>query len=237
MDNLNVKVDVQGNELIIREGTALAQKEPNKVLFSGDINTISAYISKRNNGHSTQQIDQTKMIVEVDKKALSITLNLDPENPYGATIIGKLEMSDEIKPFCINQPTTFGREQLVKLLRFNKMWFADKDKFDGILEAYRVFSASVATDISASSDNRGNKAANFAKQVKSSLPDEFILDIPIFKGQVPQSFRVEICLDATDGGAKFWFESVELNDIMTSQVDSIFSKQLELCNDFVVINK
>ncbi|HUS00599.1 MAG TPA: hypothetical protein VMY77_02670, partial [Chitinophagaceae bacterium] len=61
--------------------------------------------------------------------------------------------------------------------------------------------------------------------------------IPIFKGFDPVRFRVEVCLDVTEGSARFWFESVELHEIMIKQVDEIFDEELKSCEGFVIVNK
>jgi hypothetical protein len=63
------------------------------------------------------------------------------------------------------------------------------------------------------------------------------MNLPIFKGQDPKRFMVEICLDVTDAAASFWFESVELSDLTELDGELILKEELESCADYVVIWK
>lgn len=235
MEKLNVSVT--GETLTVLEGKALQQMPPEKILITGDIKSVSNFLTiRKKKGTGTQNIDDSKAIVLVDKKALTIQLLIDPENHYGASITGKLEKSDEIQPFHINQNKTFTKEELVKLIKFNKIYFDAPTKHAEILLAFQKVSSTVNIKANESSDDRGNKERAYVKEVTSSAPTEFILNMPIFKGFDSVRFRVEICLDVTDGSARFWFESTELHEVMQTTVDVIFNEQLKFAEGFVIIN-
>jgi hypothetical protein len=222
----------------VLEGKTLELKPSEKITLTGDIKSVSSFLSIRNNsGKGTQEIDKSKAVILVDKKALTIELLIDPENHYGAKVLARLEKSDELQPFFINQNKTFTKEELIKLIKFNKIYFDDAGKHAEMLLAFQKVSSTVNIKANDSSDDRGNKERAFVKEVTSNAPTEFILSIPIFKGFPAVRFRVEVCLDVTEGSARFWFESVELHELMTKQVDSIFSEQLKSAEGFVVINK
>lgn len=238
MENtFNITSPAPLTELIIREGAALPVHDPKKIVLSGDINSVSAFLKSRETGHSLQKVDKNRAIVIVDRAAMTILLMLDPEDTFGTEIKGSLEFSDELKVFHINQNKTFTRDELVKIIRFNKLAFDNSDKHAELLKAYQAFEASAKTDLQQGSDTRGNKANSFAKAVTTNIPTEFILLIPVFKGKSPYRFRVEICLDVTDGGARFWFESVELNELIQTSRDIIINEELRNCEGFVIINK
>lgn len=240
MKELNVKIENGTQELEIRTGSALEIKPPQSISISGDINTVANFLVKRdedNGGFGTQEVDKTKIVVVVNKKERSIKMQLDPENYYGATITGTLELSDELKKFTINEPQTYNREQLVKFIRFNRRFFENPDKHQTVLDSYQSFNVQAHLELTQNSDQRGNKTNLVTKKVTTGLPEDFILFIPIFKGQQKETFRVEICLDVTDGGAKFWFESVELAELIEARQDEIFTEQLKHCTQFVVINQ
>lgn len=240
MENLHVKFEsATGNEFILRQGQALPPVAPVPVKIEGDINSIKNFLSCRTNGHSTQKVEGDKIIVEVDKRNMTITLNLDPENKYGAVVVGRLEKSDELEPFHINQNKTFTKEELVKLIKFNKLFFDDAAKHSEMLLAFQKVSSTVNISSNDSSDSRGNKERDFVKSVTTNAPTEFILNVPVFKGFPPVRFRVEVCLDVTEGSARFWFESVELHEIMLTKRDEIFNEQLSVCveSGFVIIYK
>jgi len=239
MDNLNVKIEsLNGNVLTVLQGGALEQKAPIKIDIKGDIKAVSNFLNvRKGEGSGLQTIDKSKAILLVDKNGLTIQLNLDPENCYGASVLAKLEISDELQNFHINKNKTFSKEELVKLIKFNKIFFADPSKHYEMLLAFQKISSTVNIRTNDSSDDRGNKERAYVKEVTTNAPTEFILDIPVFKGFPNTSFRVEVCLDVTEGSARFWFESVELHELSQKLVDEIFAEELKCAEGFVIINK
>lgn len=236
MDKINLTTDQK--DITIREGQALDLKPPQKIAISGDIKTVSSFLSIRlENGSSLQTIDKSKAVITVDKKQLKINLELDPENYYGVSVTGTLEKADELKPFFINENKTFTKEELVKLIKFNKLHFSDQTKHAEMLLAFQKVQSVVNIKANDSSDDRGNKERAFIKETTSNAPTEFILDMPIFKGFGNVKFRVEVCLDVTEGSARFWFESIELHEIMQRQIEEIFTDELKIAEGFVIINK
>lgn len=231
-----------GNELTIREGKALELKEPQKIAIVGDINTVATFLTRRyaegnQLAESLQYVDKNKAIVYVDRQNMSIELDLDSENFYGAVVKGSVELSDELKPFCINQNKIFRREELVKVLKFNKIAFDDPEMHFKVITAYQAFKTVANVQVEQKNDVRGNRTNNFDKSVSTDLPETFVLNLPIFKNQEKRRFMVEICLDVTDGSAGFWFESVELKELIEVEKDVIINKQLESCKDLVVVYK
>lgn len=224
-------------KLVILEGKALEEKYPRKIDIVGNIESVSAFLKKRDNGFDLQKVDQSKVIVIVDKEQMYIQLQLDPQNEFGSVVKGVLELSPELEKFHINEAKTYKREELVQLIRFNRLAFDNKEQHEKVLNAYMAFEAKTSGEIGASNDTRGNRDASFKKVVSTNIPTEFTLLIPIFKGKEPLRFRVEICLDVTDGGARFWFESTELHELIETHREIIFNEELKNCSDFVIINK
>lgn len=239
MENLTVKVDGETKELIFREGTAAPSKEPLVVNISGDINTVTEFLKKRkdNNGVGLQKVDPNSAVIIVDETEMYIKLLLDPENPYGATITGKLEFTPELKQLKINGSETFTREQLIKLIRFNSILFPDKDKHEQLLKAYQAFTVSAHINASTTTDTRGNKNLSLDKKLDTNLPNDFILRMPIFRGQGPETFRVEIAMDSTDASVRFWFESVELNNLIEQRKIEIFQERVQKFEHLVIVRK
>lgn len=243
MQSFNLKLeDLNGNELIVREGKASEIKPPEKIELSGDIRTVKSFIDKRKGitefTDSLQEIDPDRAIVTVDKEGLSIHLDLDPENFYGAVVTGKLEIEPELLKFAIDTGKKYTQQELIKLLRRNKRFFFDAAAHESLLKAYIALDVVVTADLKNNApDNRGNRSSSFAKTVTSNIPEDFILNIPIFKGHDRKKFRVEIILDSTDGSTKFWMESVELEELIAIESEAILNKELESCSDYVVIWK
>lgn len=243
MENINLKLEsINGNEIIIREGQALPQVAPKKIVINGDIKTVSSFVNKRTKpadgeNMGLQVINPDRAIVEVDIEKKTITLSLDPEDANGTMIISKLEPNPDLTQFGINKIVQFSQKELVKLLKFSRLYFEDFGKHGELLRAYQAFTAKTYTDLAGEQDNRGNKNFAFNKKVETGLPTSFIMNVPVFKGQEKKRFMVEICLDVTDAAASFWFESVELEEIIDLESGKIIDEQLESCSDYVVIWK
>lgn len=244
MENkLNVTVTGEQSTpfITVLEGEYQHPKEPVKIEISGNIESISNFLKERygkgKDGYNLQKVDKSKSIVTVDEAGMNIKLQLDPENHYGTSITAKLELSDELKLFKINSGSTWGRNDIIKLLRFNRRYFPDQEKYTQLIESFQKLNLQVNSAIVNESDNRGTKDIQFKKFVTNQLPAGFTLDLPVFKGQENKRFFVEICLDVVDQKADFWFESPELDDRINEGRKEIFKKQLESCQDFVIIHK
>ena len=241
MEKVELKIENALGEIIIREGEALPMPEPKVLNIFGDIRSVSTFVKNRIPGltpiEQFQAIDPGAAIVTCDKNKGSIFLQTHPNHPHGSTVTGTLEISEELKKFRINEAKLLTQKEVVDILRFNQVYFADKARAEVVLNAYRAFTYTANSSGKSEADTRGNRQNNFSKTVESSLPDDFVLKIPIFKGEEEKTFRVEICLDVTDGGAKFWFESVELHEIIEVEKELIFQRELKHCEGLVIIHK
>lgn len=252
MENKIVLAEGVG-ELAIRTGKTLDQREPNVIIIEGDIESVSEFLLKRYNvasegelkgtlpktvkGYGQQFVDAEKAVVLADFDKGVIVLKLDPESFYGTVITAKLEESKELQLFNINEQVEMSREDLIKLFRFNKIHFADRQKCEDLIKALQKFSAKAYVDFAKEDDNRGNVQAMVNKKVETGIPSGFTLSIPIFRGQAPETVPVEICLDVVGTRVVFWFESVELTELIETRKAEIFQKQLASCVDFPVIFK
>lgn len=242
MEKLELKIENTNGELVIREGNAqepLPLKEPKIINIIGDIHSVSNFINSRSSGYSTQEIDKNKAIVIVDKHGKTIQLQLDPENHYGATITAKLEQSKELEQFGINTATRYGRKQLLDLLRFNRLFFEDKNQHASVLVGLYKLRIKSETEIQQEKDNQGNKKT--LHEVKTvddgGLLKLFNITVPLFKGFAPKNMQVEICFEVVNGDVSFWLESIGLKEASDGAIDEIFSDELKSCEGFVIINK
>lgn len=243
MKDPNLYVETDKGEVVFRQGEAMPVKEPTKVDFTGELPSVSRYLAIHGvEGTLTDKetnenyVHPEKAIITVNRAARSIEVVTDCKSPYSHKITGKLELSDEIKQFNINPAgETQTREQLVKLLRFNKRFFADKEKHAEILAAYQKFNVTTQGGLKVESDNRGNKDLGYQNKVTTTLPEAFFLEIPIFKGYPPVKFMVEICLDVSAAEARFWLESPELAEVVETQAKSLIEDEIKLIGDKYVV--
>ncbi|WP_374464164.1 hypothetical protein [Chryseobacterium sp.] len=235
--NLNFQ-SASGETSTLFIGEANTPKEPTKLIVSGNFSAVGNFLKvKLEQANSFQEIKPENAIVTCDVDNLSIKLETNPNDEYGTVITGKAEYSNELKEFGINQSKFFRREELIKILRYNRRFFPNKEENAKLLSSYQNFTASVKKDIAENSDMRGNIARNFNKQIKTDIAETFVLQIPIFKGEQPVSFPVEICLEDNDSGVRFWFESVELAELLEIKKTELFQRELEYCKGLAIIYK
>lgn len=237
MENLTLKVEGSTGEIIIREGEAPKVVYPQSVSVDGDIRTVRVFIGGRKALANLQGVNAETALVTVNKEKGTILLQTDPNSVYSSTVRGTLLTSDELALFNINGSTTFTQKDLIKVLKFNRIHFADPQQQQDLLQKYMAFTFSTSTEGHAKGDDRGNKSAAVTKAVTTNLPTNFTLKIPIYKGERSLTFQVEICLDVTDAGARFWFESVELHELQQTEKEIIFERELKAAEGLVVIYK
>ncbi|MFT3679467.1 MAG: hypothetical protein QM791_04290 [Ferruginibacter sp.] len=242
MEKIELKLDNVTSELTIREGDAVAPlplKEPKIIAIAGDIHSVAKFIKGRPSGHSSQSIDINKAIVIVNKDAKTITLQLDPENHYGASVVAKLESSKELQQFGINTTNRFNRKSLLDLLRFNRLFFEDKNQHAQVLVGLSKLRIKSETEIQQEKDNHGNKRSLVdVKTVDDGgLVKMFAITLPLFKGFSAQKIEVEICYEVVNGDVSFWLESIGLKEVTDSAIDGIFTEELKAAEGFVIINQ
>lgn len=237
MDNLTLKLEShEGNEIIWREGAAAPIREPLKLTADGDIRTVGTFIAGRD-VPNLQGIDRESTLVTVDKDAGTIKLETDPNDQFGTVIKGTLLINDDLKQFDINGSKMFSQKELIKLMKFSRIHFVDPLVQNDLLNSYKAFTFQTKTEGHAKGDDRGNKSVAYDKAVETNLPKEFSLKIPIYKGERSVTFRVDLCMDVTDGGAKFWLESIELHELLQIEKELIFNRELTRCEGLVIIYK
>lgn len=222
--NLNIKIEDGVKTLLI--GNALTPEKPVKLILKGDINSVAEFVSKRAESNEFQQINPENCVLICNSDEMKLHLFTNPNDVYGTEVIGQSEFSEEYKSFGINETKFFNRESLVKLFRFSRRFFPNPEEHQNILTAYQSFTAQVSKNIEASSDNRGNRNLVQNKTLHTQLPDNFLLKIPIFKNGLHYSFPVEICMEESDTGVRFWFESVDLSELLQKIKDEIFDTQI-----------
>ena len=229
MENLNLTIEKpEGGQLSIYTGQALPLREPNEVDISGNIHTLNNFLKvRKSEGAGIQKVDVKTALVTVDYNTKSISFQSNPESVYQTIIESDLEPTVELEQFSINKNKTFTKEELIKLFRHSRLFFRDPAKHTEIMDAFQKLNTHVSIGNNESQDTRGNKEKEFKKFVTTNAPTEFVLKIPIFQGFDSVEFRVEICLDVTEGSARFWFESVELTEIMQTQVKKIIDDGLK----------
>lgn len=230
-------------EITIREGAAVAPlplKEPKSISIDGDIHTISNYVKiRRTEAQGVQVLNPKTIIVEANKNARTIVMKQDPEAHYSTTVTAKLEASEELRQFGINQDTRYDRKQLTRLLKFNRLFFDDKSQYDQVVAGLLKIRFKTTQELQQENDGKGNRVNSDEAHTVAheGFKDKFTLSVPLFKGFKPAKIEVEICWEVLNSTISFWLESVGLKEATDSAIDGIFDDELANVSDFVIIHK
>lgn len=236
IDQLNLGSTDAGKEIIIRKGEALKLQPPRKVELSGSIKAPVEYITKRKADHLPNTVH-----VIYDKEAGTIELVADELNHYARLIKGTLSLNPKLKPFKINEggETAIFKDlkSVVKLIRFNKWIFADETRYQELIDALQKFEVKVQAEIKNIDNGRGNIEKGVKQTVQVNADLTFTASAAIFLGSEVSKFKVEIVTEIRTGAIDYWFESVELEQLMIGQREVAMNEQLELLKEYVSIEK
>ena len=165
----------------------------------------------------------------------TIELRADDTNHYGATVVGKLAVNPDLKKFGINSDSMYGSNDLISLLKINRVFFEDRDACTALVKKLMNLKVESSNLMVKNSDNKGNAEAHLKRTVESTHDYDFKLSMPVFVGQEKQTFFVEVCMDVSDGGIRFWLESAELMELLHDQAEHIISQQVEEITGLVAL--
>lgn len=237
MENQKIEVVLNENqkELIIREGQAEKIQEPKIVSLTGTIESPKEWLLKRK---ESGQFDAKDCHVTFSYEKLFIKLVVNESDHYATTITGQAVLNPDLVKFGVNAGKLWTKNELKQFLKMNRAFFKDVDSNLQIVTNLEKFSASVQTQIDDHKDDRGNKKQNIEVKVDSNLNLNFVLQMPIYIGQSDSVFQVEICFDVRENTITIWLESPELQETIIKQRALLIDKNIEpFKSEFVVIEQ
>jgi hypothetical protein len=216
---------VKGVQTFLLGKAADPLPNPGIITLSGNIDSVSRFLGCRKGEASTSRIEVCR-----EEKSISLrTLENDPSG--GHYIVGILAENPDLHQFHINEDKLYSVQGLAKLLRLRRIFFLDRDQHEAIMKSLGEFSLKTTMTVNEEDDRKGNTQALQKRVSEIGMGFEFTLNMPIYKGFGKKSFRVEIFADVTDGAVRLWLESIELADLMVSELDTIFKNELSLVSE------
>ena len=215
-------------QITILEGQAPPQPEiynPTSVEISGAIDSPLRFITERKD-----EIDFKKSYVIAKKGAKIITLIINEQSVVDKyTIDGVFNVSTKFQSLRINEEhASYTPEKLAHTLKLLRSIFTERADHAKIVSTLKNIKAKINRKIENADDSKGNVTRNFTQEVESNMPDGFKLKMPLFEGEEPKEFEVNVVLEA-DGGSsiKCLLESVEAAELMDEIVEERFNAQIE----------
>jgi hypothetical protein len=218
------------NELIVRQGDAPIAWDPEIVCLTGTITGPGDYVAKR------KPTPESTHVV-ADYKHRTIALRANESDHFGASVTGSLEIDPRLAAYCINVNKEYFHKELYALLRLRGMQFLDRGEHEELLANLKKFESSVSVVLSSADDLKGSIAEKKITDIKTNLGLEFVLFLPVFTGGDKERIPVEICVGVSGAVVKFWFESVQLAEMIETKTEAIFDTELKRLEKYVIIRQ
>lgn len=196
-------------EHIIRHGNAAPIREPRPLTYSGRLDSPQRWLEPKKAAY-----EPTQATVQVNATVGSLMLALNEKNELLDQVSGSLADAPELALFSINTDKRYTLDELVTLLKRLRFFFPKKEQHLAILTGLQTFTAKVETKIEQHRATNGSSKNNLEREVHGiEWERTFILSVPVFKGYPAESFHVEVGVDATSAGIRFYLESAELFEL------------------------
>lgn len=191
------------------------------VKLNGTIEAPANFFEKRESEHP-----KLKCHVLYNYRKGTIKFVTEENREINYEVSGMIKQNPDMLALGINTGKIMGVTEMSKLVRMNKLFFADKDENLVLVSNLQKFRANAQVEIEQMNDQKGNVRELYEIKASQNLKLDFDLLMPVFVGQPNKKFRVEICFAVRDRNIDFWLESVELNELLNSDLVSIIDEQL-----------
>lgn len=199
-----INVVTDNDEIIIRHGEAAPPILPRqKIEISGTLATPFEALSKMpkrtrsiKDEFGDTILDNSCLLVSRDQGAISFVENVGMENRN--KYIGSLQKDPAFEKFGINSGKSYSSFELARQIKMNRTHFDKIETAMKLVESLMSFEAKVNSDIKRADDNRGNITMARSQAVKSNLPEDFDINIRIFKGMSKEKIKVEVEINPQD---------------------------------------
>jgi hypothetical protein len=195
MEKIEVNLTGDQKELVLRTGSALPLHELKTLSLNGTLQAPGDFLDIRKDQFP---IDETHVIVNLDEGIIALN-SMDREDVGKIIINGSLETHQDFIRMGINDPEiTRQPNDLASWIKMNRTFFESKTVAMNLVSLLRNFKATVNKKLEDSSDDRANYAKLREQAVESNLPDTFKITMPLFVGDKPVTFDVEVVIDPDD---------------------------------------
>jgi len=234
MENINLKIEQANGELIIRTGSAKPIYDPKVINITGTIETPFTWLKTK---FASLNILLCHILISIANRTIKFVIN--ETDHFTHTIEGIIELHPNFTKWGINdQSVSYRSDELASLIKMNRFMFKSTEVAMQLVTVFQNFKAKIEKEIELSDDKRGNRTAMQRQVVnKMSIPTDFLLFIPLFKGGPKIEIPVEIEINADT--LQCYLYSPLANDILNSEAENmiqdVIAKIKELAPDIAII--
>ena len=223
-------------EVVITHRKGLDAKTPINIDIEGNIDSVKNFLVAR-----SASIDIADSYIIVNREKLRIFLLYDSTNPYKeGSIKGVLSLHPDFEKWKINTGASWDNNELAEFIKMNRYCFRSKPDAMKLSAELKNLKIKVDKEVETSNDNRGNVKVLAAQTViNSSIPKSFVINVPIFKGQIKTEFEIEVYVNPNN--FQVTLVSPDANDIKNNVRDSIIDEEIrtieEIAPDIAIIEQ
>lgn len=220
--------DEKTKTVVVLEGKAPDPINKKGYAIAGNITAVSEFLSKRK-----ETVNLKTSHIEVDLEEGTIVLIVDADSPLKLDVKAELYRPEHLKALNINGTSKpLQLREMGELLRMHRFLFADvSEEYPKVIKYLTNFSAKVETEVNQQRNtSNGSGKTSFEKNVTVDSIT-FKVKTPLYVGGVEKEFLVEICCDVSDGGSRFWLESLDLIELEKTARKEALDAELEKMKD------
>lgn len=222
-------------KIIHREDKAEVIHDENGLKLSGTITAPRKFLEER--GKAGMGGDDAAAQQEVKRSHIvynyrDLYIRFKGDENYEAlsyNVQGQLTINPEIAGMKVNTKSFMNSKELSQHLRFTRYNFANREENVTIVSNLQSFKAKIMAEIEKNFNNQtGDKKELYdLKVLRDGQPLGFHLLMPLYIGQKPVKFYVEIMVEASHQSVQFWLESPELTDLLKDEAKKIIDEELK----------
>lgn len=224
MSDLKLTVENGVNQLEIREGKAIDLHTGRDVSVSGTIVAVSEFLSKEN--ISSSIILDSHIVFSVDMMTIGLVYGLTERHPH--EVKGSIQLNPDLQKFGINSGNSYTTFELADFIKMNRHYFESKPVAMQLVSELKNFKAKVDKEIENSSNDRGNRRMLLNQVIDSNIPESFVLELPVFKGQPKARVTVEININ---DDFTCTLISPDLKEFILLESETLINQQLDLIKE------
>lgn len=226
--------DGEMRTVVLLEGKTADPINLTGVKIAGNISAVKDFLAKRE-----ATANQKTSHIEVDEQNGTILLLVDANSPLSVEVLAKLYRPKPLNTIDINGSATLELKPIADILRKHRFLFAEITEYDKVIMYLNKFKAKVETEIERerNTSNGSNRQLVDKKVTVESV--NFKVKTPLYVGGPEKTFLVDVCCDITDGGARFWLESLDLIELeKTARREAMDAELVELRKyEYAIIEK
>lgn len=209
-ENQELEVFVNDSSITVLKGDAPKPVESRNAEYTGNIDSVYNVL----HNDALYNVQDSMIVVDSASKKIEFYSNI-VDSSHGLRITAKMIPNAELDQMKINTEKRFTLNELKSLIKKSRILFVDKDLHFKLIDSLSNFKAKVEKDIQDGNDQKGNVNQQYIQKLQLDFDLSFVVSCPIYVGNEPSTFKVEIMVDVRDKSVEFYLESVELYELST----------------------